>query len=161
MLRWLRIAAAGIVALPFTEARGQDSTRTSCPVVDGLSITVSTDSTTPARPVTPRGFRLDARNTIDTTWTFDIRERTWTRPYFAASVGLGWSAGGMLAGTTTARDSSATKRWSTCAGAAVGMRNVTLMLRGAHGIVHLRADFRSLSNIRRNAAPDSAIKPWR
>jgi hypothetical protein len=146
--------------LPAFAARGQDSTRASCPVVDGLSITLSTDSTNPGRAVSPRGFRLDARNTIDTTWTFDVRERTWTQPYLVASVGLGWSGGESVTGMTTA-DRSQAKGWSACAGAAVGMRNVTLMLRGAHGVVHLRADLRSLSRLNRTAAPDSAIKPRR
>jgi hypothetical protein len=155
------IGSACIMVASLSVAHAQDSTRASCPVVDGLSITLSTDSTTPGRSVTPRGFRLDARNTIDTTWTFDVRERTWTQPYFVASVGLGWSGGGLTTGTTTAPDRSARRSWSTCAGAAVGMRNVTLMLRGAHGVVHLRADLSSLSRLNRTAAPDSAIKPRR
>ena len=154
------LATVCITGLAVSGAYAQDSTRMSCPVVDGLRITLSTDSTSPGRAVTPRGFRLDAGNAIDTTWAFDVRERTWTRPYFATSVGLGWSGGGSAAGTTTAPDASA-RSWSTCAGAAVGMRNVTLTLRNAHGVVRLRADLRSLSRLNRTATPDSTIKPRR
>jgi hypothetical protein len=74
----------------------------------------------------------------DTTFRFDIRERTWTWPFFAAHVGLSCQGSNLSIGTTTAPDSGARQREQYCAGALIEMHNSTLTLRNARGVVHLR-----------------------
>jgi hypothetical protein len=153
------VLALGAV-LPVSAAAQQlrPDSRTECPVVSGLVVSFSTaDSANRQRPVDV-GLRADARTVIDTTWTFDIGQRQWTRPFFAASIGAGWAGGQSLLGTTTAPDSSGTKGWSACAGVSIGMRNPTLTLRGARGQVHLRADVRSLFPVSRR---DTTSRPQR
>jgi hypothetical protein len=141
---------------------GQIAGRSNCPAVNGLTVAFSgQDSTsTPTRTSAVPGLRLDDRTVIDTTWRFDIAERRWTRPYFAASVGAGWSGGGLATGTTPAPGSSAEKGWFACAGVAIDMRDPTLLLRGVRGQVHLRADVRSLSR-GGTARNDSTSQPRR
>lgn len=83
--------------------------------------------------------RLPAGDTTtDTVYRFDVRERTWTWPYFAAHVGLSCQGGNLAIGTTTAPDSGARPREQYCAGALIEMHNSTLTLRNARGEVHLR-----------------------
>jgi hypothetical protein len=164
-----RVAGAFALSLsiPFVSGSAQDSTRAGCPVVSGLTATLSTGAPRDSLSVLPGGgprvpvLRLDAQSVIDTVWRFDIAERRWTRPYFAASVGAGWAGNARGSGMTTARDSSAANGWSACVGASVGMRNPTLLLRGARGEVHLRADVRSLSRIGRGSARDTTSQPRR
>ena len=75
---------------------------------------------------------------IDTVIRFDVRERTWNWPYLAAHVGLGCQGQELTIGTTTAPDSASRNRERLCAGALVEMRNSTLTLRNARGLVHVR-----------------------
>jgi hypothetical protein len=75
---------------------------------------------------------------LDTVIRFDLRERTWNWPYLAAHVGLGCQGQEVSIGTTTAPDSAFKNRERLCAGALVEMRNSTLTLRNARGLVHVR-----------------------
>jgi hypothetical protein len=153
------IFAAGIsVAFPVGRLAGQDSLRASCPE-RGLVATFSTGapSIMSSRTQPSERLELGASGLIDTTWRFDIRERTWSRPFFAASIGAGWTADGRTTGTTTAADASAARTSRVCAGVAIEMREPTLVLKGARGMVHLRADVRSLSGT--GPAPDSTRQP--
>jgi hypothetical protein len=163
MKRAAGVIMAFVCALPVAVAHAQDSTRASCPVDNGLAVSFSTGDTarSPARDQRAPGLTIDADNVIDTTWTFNIAERRWSRPYFTASVGAGWSSDAKAVGTTTAPGSPNVKGWSACVGVAIGMRNPTLVLRGARGLVHLRADVRSLSRIDRRSARDSTSQPRR
>lgn len=90
-------------------------------------------ATAAAQPVSGGGVATD------TVIRFDVRERTWSWPYFAAHVGLSCHAGNLAIGTTTA-PATATQHERYCAGAAIVMRNSTLTLRNARGVVHLRMD---------------------
>jgi hypothetical protein len=149
------------LTLPLTSIEGQDSLRASCPD-RGLVATFSSGGPPiVARPRTQPSERIElgARGLIDTTWRFDITERTWSRPFFAASIGAGWTARGSADGTTTAADASAARRSRVCAGVAIDMREPTLVLRGARGVVHLRADVRSISGS--GQARDSTRQPRR
>ena len=145
-----RLMFFALIAAPLATGKAQE-----CPVVNGLIATISTGDSTGARDTSNTLLRLDARTIVDTTWRFNISERRWTRPYLVASVGAGWTGGGSGSGMTTAPDSRA---WSACASAAVGMRDPTLVLRGARGLVRLRADLTSLSRL--GARADSS-KPRR
>jgi hypothetical protein len=145
------------------EAGAQVVPRSACPMVNGIAASVSTTDSSAGARANSVGYPVDGRSAIDTTWTFDIRERTWTRPLFAASVGLGLtggSAANAASGTTTAPDSAAARSWNVCAAASVGMRNPTLTLRGARGTVHLRADVSALKGAGR-AVQDTTSRPRR
>jgi hypothetical protein len=74
----------------------------------------------------------------DTVIRFDVASRTWTWPYLLAHVGASCRGGDVVAGTTTAPDTAARSTDRYCAGAVIEMRNSTLMLRGARGVVHVR-----------------------
>jgi hypothetical protein len=76
----------------------------------------------------------------DTVLRFDVRERTWTWPYFAAHVGLSCQGTNLAIGTTTAPDSGASAREQYCAGALIEMHNSTLLLRNARGVVRVRVN---------------------
>lgn len=156
-----RVAMVLVLACAGATAAAQQAPRAQCPVVNGIVATTSAGDSTPARRDSTRGLRIDATSIIDTTWTFDIRERRWSRPSFAASVGAGWSGGSSLTtarGMTTAPDSAAGRDWSVCAAVSIGMREPTLVLRNARGTVHLRADVSALT---RSASParDSTTRP--
>lgn len=146
-MRRLRALAFVLVLGPVAAANGQE-----CPVVNGLFATVSTGDSTGRRDTSGTLLRLDSRTVIDTTWRFNISERRWTKPYIVASVGAGWTGNAGRTGTTTAPD---TRAWSACASAAVGMRDPTIVLRGARGLVRLRADLTSLSQVRGGVRADS------
>jgi hypothetical protein len=149
-----------VISLPLAFARGQEAPRTECPVANGLFIQTSADSAARRSPDAParEGLRVDARQAIDTVWTFNISERRWTRPFFSALIGAGWASGARRTGTTTAPASFDAGAWSACAGARIDMREPTLVLRGARGQVHLRADVRALSRMGRR---DTTSQPRR
>ena len=79
-----------------------------------------------------------ATASADTVIRFEVASRTWTWPYLLAHVGVSCRGGEVVAGTTTAPDTAAKGRERYCAGATIEMRNSTLMLRGARGVVHVR-----------------------
>jgi len=157
------MALGCVMSLPAGIVRGQQAPRTECPVTNGLFVQTSADSgarRNPA-PLTPEALRADARQTIDTIWTFNISERRWTRPFFSALIGAGWASAARATGTTTAPGSFDAGAWSACAGARIDMRDPTLVLRGARGQVHLRADVRALSRMGRRASGDTTSQPRR
>ena len=154
--------AWGVLALTLCAAAASaQAPRTACPVVNGIAWSAGPADS--ARAPGDTMSRQDSRTAIDTTWTFDIREKTWSWPEFAASVGLGFNgtrAPAGTGGTTPAPGSATGQAWSVCAAASVGMRNSTLTLRNARGTVHLRADVRALTDAAR-AVRDSAGRPRR
>jgi len=76
--------------------------------------------------------------TSDTVIRFDVASRTWTWPYLLAHVGLSCRGAPVTVGTSTAPDTVSRVRDRYCVGAVVEMRNSTLTLRGARGVVHVR-----------------------
>jgi hypothetical protein len=76
----------------------------------------------------------------DTVIRFNIASRTWTWPYLLAHVGLSCRGPRVVIGTTTAPDTAARDGDRYCAGAVIEMRNSTLTLRGARGVIHLRVN---------------------
>lgn len=158
------IRAAG-TALMIASALQAQRAATQCPVVNGIVASVTSGDSTSSRISRDTGAarRTVRATSIDTTWTFDIRERTWTWSSLAASVGvgLGGTSGEVaFAGMTPARDSLASRAWSVCAAASVGMQNSTLTLRGARGTVHLRANVTTLEDAGRRMR-DTTSRPRR
>ena len=99
----------------------------------------------------------------DTTWVFNVANVSWTKAYFAATIGASWpdSTGApSRCGTTTAPDSADARRWTACIGASISMREPTLTLRNARGVVHLHTDLRPLTEAARSTR-DSASQPRR
>jgi hypothetical protein len=84
----------------------------------------------------------------DTVIRFNVASRTWTWPYLLAHVGLSCRDANLEIGTTTAPDTAARDRSRYCAGAVVEMRNSTLTLRGARGVVHVRLNRVALDSTR-------------
>src|SRR5437868_9895036 len=70
---------------------------------------------------------------VDTTWVFNISQRTWTRTNLAAAISVG------LADETRGR-------YAICAGVTALIPNATLTLQGAHGRVHFAASLKQLSD---------------
>jgi hypothetical protein len=150
-----------VVALTLTVPvmiQAQDSVRPKCPVENGLVATFSAGRTVSANPSkdSVREPTPASMAPFDTTWRFDIAERRWSRPFFAASIGLGWTDAGHALGTTTALDAFSSRKSSACAGVAIGMRDPTLVLKGVRGTVRLRADARSLTRSR-GSVKDSTV----
>jgi hypothetical protein len=156
------IVLGAAVCSPLAGVAAQDSLRATCPVESGVFASFSAGDSSPgSRASGPTGgLRLDANSVIDTTWRFDVQERRWSRPYLTASIAAGWTQGTQTSGTTTAPDASAARSWNVCAGVAIGMRDPTLVVRGARGLVHLRADLRSISGVGRSTR-DSTSQPRR
>lgn len=78
--------------------------------------------------------------TMDTVIRFNVPSRTWTWPYLLAHVGLSCRGAQVVVGTTTAPDTASADRDRYCVGAVIEMRNSTLTLRGARGVVHVRVN---------------------
>jgi hypothetical protein len=70
---------------------------------------------------------------VDTTWVFNISQRTWTRTNLAAAISVG------LADETRGR-------YAICAGVAALIPNATLTLQGVRGRVHFAASLKQLSD---------------
>lgn len=87
---------------------------------------------------TVSAVQAQAATVTDTVIRFNVVSRTWTWPYLLAHVGLSCRGAAIAVGTTTAPDTTAMDRDRYCAGAVVEMRNSTLTLRGARGVVHVR-----------------------
>ena len=105
------------------------------------------------------GFRFDGRTRIDTTFTFAVAERRWTRPSVNAVVLAGASSSG---GTTAASTGGgAGREWHVCTGATVSGRQPTLVLRGVRGQLRLKVDLTPLASIRGGALGDSTRTPRR
>jgi len=130
-----------------------------CPT-NGLGLSVWSGDSASARDSGRALVRVDQREILDTVWRFDIAERRWSRPAFFATIGAGWSSALTATGMTTAPGSPGGRAWHACAGVSIGMREPTLVLRGARGQVHLRADVRALSGVTR-ASRDTTSQPRR
>jgi hypothetical protein len=124
-----------------------------CPSVSGLVFQLFRGDTALRRG--RDSVSLARREVIDTTWTFHVAERQWNQQRLAAVVGAGLYGDAAVRGTTSAPDAART--WSACVGARIDLGNVNLMLRGARGSVHLRADLRPLLHLERTA--DSTSQP--
>lgn len=147
--------AAGLLAAGLCGGELPAQTSRACPDRKGLTAAFTWEDSARAPRDAPSGqIRIDQRTVIDTVWRFDIPERRWSRALFSGAIGAGWT-GGAQTGTTTARDSVGARTWSACASAAITMREPTLVLRGARGIVRLRADVGQLSRIGQSR-PDSS-----
>lgn len=110
------------------------------------------------------GLRFDGRRTLDTTFTFDVAERRWTRSSVNAVVLAGASSGRQAAqsGTTgAAAADSAGRDWHICTGATVSGQQPTLLLRGVRGTLRLKVDLTPLTNIRGSGLTDSTRTPRR
>ena len=125
-----------------------DSGSSACLVLNGIRIGAnwgdSTGTSTPRRDTSNRAgsFRVGG-TTIDTTFTFNVAERTWSRPSMTAYVG-----GGVSGRTrTAARAGDPRAVWHACAGAALRMERPTLVLRGVRGQVHLKVDLTPLTRL--------------
>ncbi|NUQ21430.1 MAG: hypothetical protein HOQ09_10765 [Gemmatimonadaceae bacterium] len=110
------------------------------------------------------GFRFDGRRTLDTTLTFDVAERRWTRSSVNAVVLAGASSGKQPARTGTtgaAATDSVGRDWHVCTGATVSGQQPTLLLRGVRGTLRLKVDLTPLTNIRGSGLTDSTRTPRR
>jgi hypothetical protein len=109
-----------------------------CPIVGGVtaSLTVRDSAGAPPRDI----VRVDRRASVDTTFSFNVTERRWGAAELAASVAAGLA-------------DSVRGKWYLCAGAGVGLNRPTLVIRGAHGQVRLRASLAELSRALGSRAP--------
>ena len=108
----------------------------------------------------PAAAQAAAGAVSDTVIRFNVVARTWTWPYLFAHVGLSCRGGHVEVGTTTAPDSAAKDRDRYCAGALIEMRNSTLTLHGARGVVHVRVTRPDTTSTRR-APFDGTRQPRR
>lgn len=104
----------------------------------GLRIDVGPGPARPAREASPSPYE---RTSLDTTYTFDVAERRWTRPALAASVAAG----------TSGTDRTGAP-WHACAGARVVLEGSMLVIRGARGVVRLHVALDALAAAGRGAA---------
>ena len=129
-----------MVALAAPSLDAQDSRAGQCPIVGGVSVSVTArDSGTAA----PRELvRVDRNASVDTTFAFNVTERRWALAELAASVAAG------VADTVRGK-------WYLCAGAGVGLIRPTLIVRGARGQVRIRASLAELSRALGSRTPQS------
>ena len=125
-----------------------DSPSTACLVLNGIRIGADWGDST-----SPTGVRRDSSNraghfqvggtTLDTTFTFDVAERSWSRASLTAYV-----AGG-VSGRTRSAASAADPRagWHACVGITLGMQQPTLVMRGVRGQLHLKIDLTPLTRL--------------
>lgn len=119
-----------------------------CLVLNGIRIGADwgdSGTTTTRRDTTNRrgSFRLGGGATLDTTLTFNVTERTWTRSSLTAFV-----AGGVSGHLRNAANSSDPRSsWHTCVGITLGMQQPTLVMRGVRGQMHLKIDLTPLTRI--------------
>jgi hypothetical protein len=123
-----------------------DSASRACLVLNGIRIGADWGDSvgTGARTDTSRGgFRLGGSALLDTTLTFDVANRTWSRSSLTAYV-----AGGVSGRT---RDAAAApdprSSWHACVGITLAMQQPTLVMRGVHGQMHLKIDLTPLTRI--------------
>ena len=124
-----------------------DSGSGACVVLNGIRIGADWgDSvTTGARSDSSRrgGFRLGGTSTLDTTLTFDVTNRTWSRSSLTAYV-----AGGVSGRTRAANAMNDPRsRWHACVGITLAMQQPTLVMRGVHGQMHLKIDLTPLTRL--------------
>ena len=120
---------AQIAALPAT-GLGVGTTA-GCPGGNGIHISATRGTGTDSASGTNQFIGLG--QSVDTTWVFDISQRTWTRTNLAAAISVG------LADETRGR-------YAICAGVNALIPNATLTLQGARGRVHFAASLKPLSD---------------
>lgn len=106
-------------------------TTAGCPGGNGIHISATSGTATDSSSGTNQFIGLG--QSVDTTWVFNIQQRTWTRTNLAAALSVG------LADETRGR-------YAICAGVTALMPSATLTLRGARGRVHFAASLKSLSD---------------
>lgn len=124
-----------------------DSSASACPVLNGVRIAADWGDTTSGG--TRDSFRLGGRTAIDTTLTFDVAERQWTRPWLRAYVAGGVSGRARTAGSAAIATGGADSRssWHACVGVLLGMQQPTLIMRGVRGQMHVKIDLTPLTRI--------------
>jgi hypothetical protein len=133
-----------------TPIASSDSSNNGCLVLNGIRIGADWgDSATPGASTRrdstggPGSFRLGRGVTLDTTITFDVSERQWSRSWLSAYV-----AGGVSGHTRSAtRTNDPRTSWHACVGAMLGMQQPRLVMRGVHGQMHLKVDLTPLTRI--------------
>lgn len=147
-----RVARLALLAVCVTGARAgaQEGSRAE-PASDSTRLRAEHN----CRTANGVSLRLDSRPVaIDTVWRFQIAERRWSRPSYRADIGAGWTGGTegtRGTGMTPAPGEADARRWYACVGASVAMREPTLTLKGARGLVRLRVDLNELSNLTRES----------
>ena len=106
-------------------------TTAGCPGGNGIHISATGGTASDSASGTNEFIGLG--QSVDTTWVFNISQRTWTRTNLAAAISVG------LADETRGR-------YAICAGVNALIPNATLTLQGARGRVHFAASLKSLSD---------------
>ena len=120
---------AGISGVPLTGAGVAGMA--GCPGGNGIHISATggtlSDSASGVNQIIGLG------QSVDTTWVFNISQRTWTRTNLAAAISVG------LADETRGR-------YAICAGVTALMPSASLTLQGARGRVHFAASLKDLND---------------
>ena len=128
-----------LVAIP--AVAGAQTRASVCPEQSGIVI-----SSSPAEPkdgAMPE-FRLSSGNSvIDTTWIFNTTEKTWQQPQLQAVITAGVNSS-VQNGTASASAPRLKGPLSACVGISVTMDQPTLVVKGARGQMHFRADITQL-----------------
>lgn len=119
-----------IAALPAATGLGVGTTA-GCPGGNGIHISATGGTASDSASGTNQFIGFG--QSVDTTWVFDISQRTWTRTNLAAAISVG------LADETRGR-------YAICAGVNALIPNATLTLQGARGRVHFAASLKPLSD---------------
>ncbi len=106
-------------------------TAAGCPGGNGIHISATGGTLTDSAARTNQFIGLG--QSIDTTWVFNIAQRTWTRTNLAAAISVGLA-------------DEVRGRYAICAGVTALIPNATLTLQGARGRVHFAASLRDLNN---------------
>ena len=125
-----------------------DSGTTACLVLNGIRLGADWGDSAAAA-----GVRRDSTNragrfqiggtTLDTTLTFDVAERSWSRSSLTAYV-----AGGVSGRARNVANAAGGRAgWHVCAGVTLGMQQPTLVMRGVHGQLHLKVDLTPLTRL--------------
>ena len=102
-----------------------------CPGGNGIHISATGGTASDSASGTNQFIGLG--QSVDTTWVFNISQRTWTRTNLAAAISVGLA-------------DEARGRYAICAGVNALIPNATLTLQGARGRVHFAASLKPLSD---------------
>ena len=137
-------ASLGAQTMPTSAEPGS----TACVVLNGIRIGAdwgdSSVATGARRDSSSRAGRFQVGGTtVDTTFTFDVAQRSWSRSSMTAYVAGGVSGRSRNA----ARAGDPRAEWHACAGITLGMQQPTLVLRGVRGQLHLKVDLTPLTRL--------------
>ena len=107
-----------------------NGTAAGCPGGNGIHISATGGTVSDSASGTNQFIGLG--QSVDTTWVFNISQRTWTRTNLAAAISVGLA-------------DEVRGRYSICAGVTALMPSATLTLQGARGRVHFAASLKDLS----------------